>query len=382
MAVRDLDRGQAAAQRIRDQHRRRQAPGHPPGSGRPGVGARLRRRARPAAGPLDLLVNNAGLMLVPRRELTRDGFESQMGVNHLGHFALTAGLLPALLQADGRPGGLGDVDRRPPGAQSLDHGLGLTGEYTPMGAYSQSKLAVALFAEELDRRLRAAGSPVTSVLAHPGWSATGGAISPDDSAGTVGPARPPGDRDPRLARRGPVRASAGVCRDRAGGRRRRARSVRGCWSGAPRRAMLVPRCRPAAADGCGRVGPVDRADRSASADPGAGGRVRSRDVHDDGHVRRHATLDPASGPTAGAMPTPDGSQRWCRSRLPVGTPVMPTARRPSARKTITWHDPHALAAAGRTLSGLEFLSQIAQRDPAGAADRRAVRDDDRVGRAR
>jgi NAD(P)-dependent dehydrogenase (short-subunit alcohol dehydrogenase family) len=171
MAVRDLDRGQAAAQRIRDQV----------------ADAKLRiiqldlaelasvhdfAAAEAAAGPIDLLVNNAGLMLVPTRVLTRDGFESQMGVNHLGHFALTAGLLPALLQSDaGRVVSVTSIAARR--ARSLDHGLGLTGEYAPMGAYSQSKLAVALFAEELDRRLRATGARVTSVLAHPGWSATG-----------------------------------------------------------------------------------------------------------------------------------------------------------------------------------------------------------------
>ena len=67
-------------------------------------------------------------------------------------------------------------------ARSLDHGLGLTGDYRPMVAYGQSKLAVALFAAELDRRLKAAGSTVTSVLAHPGWSATG-VGTPDDEPG-------------------------------------------------------------------------------------------------------------------------------------------------------------------------------------------------------
>ncbi len=170
MAVRDLDRGQEAAGRIRDRV----------------DGPKLRvlhldladlasvrdfAAEQAATGPLDLLVNNAGLMLVPRRELTRDGFESQMGVNHLGHFALTAGLLPAMLQAEAaRVVSVTSIAARR--SRSLDHDLGLTGKYTPMGAYSQSKLAVALFAEELDRRLRAAGSPVASVLAHPGWSAT------------------------------------------------------------------------------------------------------------------------------------------------------------------------------------------------------------------
>ncbi len=180
MAVRDLDRGQAAAQSIRQQIE----------------DAKLRvihldladlasvrdfAESEAATGPLDLLVNNAGLMLVPRRELTRDGFEMQMGVNHLGHFALTAGLLPALLQAPaGRVVSVTSIAARR--SRSLDHGMGLVGAYSPMRAYSQSKLAVALFAEELDRRLRATGSTATSVLAHPGWSATA-VQRPDDHPG-------------------------------------------------------------------------------------------------------------------------------------------------------------------------------------------------------
>ena len=200
MAVRDLDRGQAAAQRIRERIEL----------------ARLRvilldlqslasvrdfALAQAAAGPLDLLVNNAGLMVVPRREVTPDGFESQMGVNHLGHFALTAGLLPALQRAPaGRVVSVTSMVYRRAGA--LDHGLGLTGPYSPMGAYSQSKLAVALFAEELDRRLRAAGSPVLSVLAHPGWSATAPKKAAETAADAAAdrPAARPG-RSVRLARR-------------------------------------------------------------------------------------------------------------------------------------------------------------------------------------
>ena len=123
------------------------------------------------AGPLDLLINNAGLMLTPTRVRTRGGFESHFGVNHLGHFALTAGLLPALrLAPAGRVVSVTSISAWR--AKPLDSGFGLTGKYTPMGAYSQSKLAVALFAGELDRRLRRAESTVTSVLSHPGWSAT------------------------------------------------------------------------------------------------------------------------------------------------------------------------------------------------------------------
>jgi NAD(P)-dependent dehydrogenase (short-subunit alcohol dehydrogenase family) len=170
LAVRDLDRGQTAALRIRDQL----------------DDARLRvsyldladlqsvrdfAAIQSATGPLDLLINNAGLMLTPTLIRTRDGFESQLGVNHLGHFALTAALLPALrLAPAARVVSVTSISAWR--AKPLDDGLGLTGKYTPMGAYSQSKLAVALFAEELDRRLRRADSSVTSVLAHPGWSAT------------------------------------------------------------------------------------------------------------------------------------------------------------------------------------------------------------------
>ncbi len=124
-----------------------------------------------AAGPLDVLVNNAGVMLVPRREFTADGFEKHMGVNHLGHFALTLGLLPALATAPAaRVVSVSSIAHR--FARSLDHTLSMTGTYRPMGAYAQSKLAMVLFCQELDRRLRAAGSPVISLAAHPGWSAT------------------------------------------------------------------------------------------------------------------------------------------------------------------------------------------------------------------
>ena len=180
MAVRDLDRGQDAAGRIRDRvDEPRLRVLHLDLADLASVRDFAAEQA--AAGPLDLLVNNAGLMLVPRRELTRDGFESQMGVNHLGHFALTAGLMPALLAGPSVVSVTSIAARR---SRSLDHGLGLQGKYTPMGAYSQSKLAVALFAEELDRRLRAAGAPVASVLAHPGWSATA-VHQPDDEPGVA-----------------------------------------------------------------------------------------------------------------------------------------------------------------------------------------------------
>lgn len=124
-----------------------------------------------AAGPLDLLINNAGQMLIPTRQLTRHGFEQHFGVNHLGHFALTAQLLPALLAAPAaRIVSVSSMAARMTGA--FDPGLGLVGPYSPMGNYAQSKLANALFGFELDRRLKTAGLSAISIVAHPGYSAT------------------------------------------------------------------------------------------------------------------------------------------------------------------------------------------------------------------
>jgi NAD(P)-dependent dehydrogenase (short-subunit alcohol dehydrogenase family) len=119
---------------------------------------------------LDLLINNAGVMAPPRRE-TSDGFELQLGTNHLGHFALTGLLLGAM---DGR------ADARVVTVSSGAHRMGRisfdnlqgTRRYNRWRAYGQSKLANLLFMYELDRRLTEAGSPVKSLAAHPGYSAT------------------------------------------------------------------------------------------------------------------------------------------------------------------------------------------------------------------
>ena len=182
MAVRDLDRGQAAAQRIRE---------HVPDAKLRVIHLDLAEPASVrdfAAGlvdepePVDILMNNAGVMLVPRREITTGGFERQMGVNHLGHFALTVGLLPALRRSAGGARVVSVTSLTYARVGPLYHGLGLTGKYAPMRAYGQSKLAVALFAQELHRRAAAAALPVISVLAHPGWSATAEG-RPDDGAG-------------------------------------------------------------------------------------------------------------------------------------------------------------------------------------------------------
>jgi NAD(P)-dependent dehydrogenase (short-subunit alcohol dehydrogenase family) len=120
---------------------------------------------------LDLLINNAGVMMPPRSE-TADGFELQFGTNHLGHFALTGLLLDALTAAGAgaRVVIVSSLEHKP-GKLRFDD-LQRERGYSARGAYQQSKFANAVFGIELDRRLRAAGSPVISVLAHPGYAAT------------------------------------------------------------------------------------------------------------------------------------------------------------------------------------------------------------------
>jgi NAD(P)-dependent dehydrogenase (short-subunit alcohol dehydrogenase family) len=119
---------------------------------------------------IDLLINNAGVMMTPRRT-TSDGFELQLGTNHLGHFALTGLLLEAVERSDaGRIVTLSSNEHK--GGHIDFDNLMLERSYTPRGSYQRSKLANAIFAIELDRRLRAAHSPAISVFAHPGYSAT------------------------------------------------------------------------------------------------------------------------------------------------------------------------------------------------------------------
>jgi NAD(P)-dependent dehydrogenase (short-subunit alcohol dehydrogenase family) len=129
-------------------------------------------------GPLDLLVNNAGVMTPPKYRETEDGHELQFGTNHLGHFALTGLLLPALLAAP---------SPRVVSVASIAHHRGdesvLEGNpessYDAQKAYGNSKLANLLFAHELHRRVTEAGVRLTSTAAHPGISATNLVGSPD-----------------------------------------------------------------------------------------------------------------------------------------------------------------------------------------------------------
>jgi NAD(P)-dependent dehydrogenase (short-subunit alcohol dehydrogenase family) len=119
---------------------------------------------------LDLLLNNAGVMAIPRRT-TADGFEMQLGTNHLGHFALTGLLSERLLQAPAARVVTVSSSAHRPGRidwEDLQRERG----YTKWGAYAQSKLANLLFAYELDRRLRRRGANAQSNAAHPGYAAT------------------------------------------------------------------------------------------------------------------------------------------------------------------------------------------------------------------
>ncbi|MGN6868694.1 MAG: oxidoreductase [Solirubrobacteraceae bacterium] len=123
-----------------------------------------------AAGQLDLLINNAGIMAAPRR-VTRDGFESQFGTNHLGHFALTGLLLPALLKAPAPRVVTVSSTLHRRGTMNFDD---LQGErkYSRWGAYGQSKLANLMFCFELQRRAVQADTALLSLAAHPGYAST------------------------------------------------------------------------------------------------------------------------------------------------------------------------------------------------------------------
>jgi NAD(P)-dependent dehydrogenase (short-subunit alcohol dehydrogenase family) len=126
--------------------------------------------------PIDILVNNAGVMTPPERDTTADGFELQFGSNHLGHFALTAHLLPLLRAAKrSRVVSLSSLAARF-GHINFDDPE-FEKRYSAMSAYGQSKLAVLMFARELDRRSRAAGWGIVSNAAHPGLTKTNLQIS-------------------------------------------------------------------------------------------------------------------------------------------------------------------------------------------------------------
>ena len=172
LAVRNQAKGEATLARIK--------------AGHPGADARISlvdmadlasvrsfaTRTLDSTPRVDILLNNAGLGMQPARAVTVDGFERQFGTNHLGQFALTGLLLPALLRAPAaRVVAISSIAHRR-GAIDFDDLQGAR-RYGGLKAYSQSKLANLLFAFELDRRAEAAGTPLISVAAHPGVSNTG-----------------------------------------------------------------------------------------------------------------------------------------------------------------------------------------------------------------
>ena len=172
LAVRDTARGQACAARIRGIH----------GSAKVTVSAldlaslasvrEFAERTIADTPRIDLLLNNAGLGLQSTRAVTVDGFERQFATNHLGHFALTGLLVPALLTAPApRVVAIASIAHRR-GKIDFDD-LQTERPYNGRKAYGQSKLANLMFALELDRQAREAGSRLTSVAAHPGVSSTG-----------------------------------------------------------------------------------------------------------------------------------------------------------------------------------------------------------------
>jgi NAD(P)-dependent dehydrogenase (short-subunit alcohol dehydrogenase family) len=172
LAVRDTARGEASAARIRLAHP----------DARLSVGeldladlASVRgfaERVLDAMPRVDVLLNNAGLGLQAKRAVTKDGFERQFGTNHLGHFALTGLLIPALLRAPApRVVTISSIAHKS-GAIAMGD-LQTERPYSGRRAYGQSKLANLMFALELDRRARAAYSRLISVAAHPGVATTG-----------------------------------------------------------------------------------------------------------------------------------------------------------------------------------------------------------------
>ncbi|MGW4531014.1 SDR family NAD(P)-dependent oxidoreductase [Nocardia sp. NPDC004340] len=171
LAVRDLDKGKAAADRIT--------------AATPAATLELRRldlgsltSVRAAAAELkaahpriDLLINNAGVMYPPK-QTTADGFELQFGTNHLGHFALTGLLLDTLLPTPGsRVVTVSSIGHRIRAAIHFDD-LNFDKHYNRVAAYGQSKLANLLFTYELQRRLAATGESTVALAAHPGGSNT------------------------------------------------------------------------------------------------------------------------------------------------------------------------------------------------------------------
>jgi NAD(P)-dependent dehydrogenase (short-subunit alcohol dehydrogenase family) len=170
LPVRNRTKGEAALARIRGEHPRARVSLRDLDLASLASVEALGRRLLEEGEPLHVLVNNAGVMTPPARQTTVDGFELQLGTNHLGHVALVAHLLPLLRAGGARVTSQisvaavrGTADLSDPGAER---------GYRGMQAYSRSKIALGLFGLELDRRSRAGGWGISSNLSHPGIAPT------------------------------------------------------------------------------------------------------------------------------------------------------------------------------------------------------------------
>jgi len=171
MAARDQAKAEAAVASIRDQVPDASLELQPLDLASQASVREAAKRILAGHGRIDILVNNAGLMGIPERR-TEDGFEMQLAVNHLGHFTLTALLLPALLAGDGARVVSVTSTGRHAGRPLDPANPHLAGDYEPWRAYGQAKLANVHFALELDRRFRAAGVSAKSLVVHPGFTNT------------------------------------------------------------------------------------------------------------------------------------------------------------------------------------------------------------------
>jgi NAD(P)-dependent dehydrogenase (short-subunit alcohol dehydrogenase family) len=172
LAVRDTARGEACASRIRGEHPEARLTVSALDLASLASVHDFAERMADTLPRVDVLLNNAGLGLQSVRGMTADGFERQFGTNHLGHFALTGRLIPALSRAPApRVVTIASIAHRRGRMDFAD--LQTEHPYDGRKAYGQSKLANLMFALELDRRARAVGSRLASIAAHPGVASTG-----------------------------------------------------------------------------------------------------------------------------------------------------------------------------------------------------------------